>query len=232
MMTHRRYAQPIQRMGMGLLLLAALVVIIGTLDQHPGLDLIHFGQKLFHDLYANLGAELASIAVTVLIIDRLHQRHTDQNKQDTLILQMGSPDNSFAIEAVRMLAARDWLKHGLLQGARLSRANLEGANLQQVIMADVRLGLANLRHAKLTEANLQCAYLQGTILEGTCLRGADLRGANLNDANLNGARLDDSTIFSPETILPDCTYWTPGTDVARFTDSHHPDFWRARGRAA
>lgn len=232
MMAHFKHTQPVRRMGIALLVLAAGITLIGALDQHPGLDIIHFGQKLFDDLYANLGTELASIALTILIIDRLNQRRADENKRDTLILQMGSPDNSFAIEAVRMLAARDWLKHGALKGAHLSRANLQGANLQQVILTDARLGLANLSHAKLTEANLQCAYLQGAILEGTCLRGADLRGANLNDADLSRARLDNSTCFSPETILPDCTYWMPGADLTRFTNPQHPDFWRARSRAA
>lgn len=232
MIARRRHSQPVQRMGVALLALATLVVSVGIADQYPDLDPLQFGRRLFRDLYANLGAELAGIAVTVLLIDRLHQRRTDENKRDMLILQMGSPDHSFAIEAVRMVAARDWLKHGALKGAHLSRANLKGANLQQVIIAEARLGLANLRHAKLIEADLQGTYLQGANLEEADLRGADLRGANLNDANLCGVRLDDSTLFNGDTILPDCTYWTPGTDMSRFTDSRHPDFWRGRGRAA
>ena len=232
MIARLKHTESVQRLGIVLLVLAAVVTVVGALDQHPGLDPLHFLQKLFDDLYANLGTELASIALTVLIIDRLHDRHTEETEREKLILQMGSPDNAFAIEALRMLAAHDWLKHGALKGAHLTHANLEGANLHQAILEDARLGLTTLRRAKLTEAKLQSATLQCANLEEADLRGADLSGANLNDADLSGAKLDANTVFSPETILPDLTYWTPSTDMKRFTDAKHPDFWHARGRAA
>lgn len=232
MIARLRHTETVQRLGIVLVILAAVVTLVGALDLHPGLDPLHFLQKIFDDLYANLGTELASIAVTVLIIDRLHDRHTEETERQKLILQLGSPDNSFAIEALRMLAAHNWLKNGALKGAHLTRANLEGANLQQVKLTNARLGLANLRRAKLTGAHLRCANLQGAVLEAACLRGTDLSDANLNDADLSGAKLDDSTIFSLETILPDMTYWTPGTDMERFTNPQNPDFWHARGRAA
>ncbi|MBI5666720.1 MAG: pentapeptide repeat-containing protein [Chloroflexi bacterium] len=140
---------------------------------------------------------------------------------------MGSPDNSFAIEAVRILTARGWLVDGLLRNAHLSRANLAGANLQKVDLTDAHLGLANLHKARLTGANLTRSYLQGANLEGATLSGARLAGANLNDANLLGAHLDAETGFDTETILPDCTYWEPGADLSRFTDPKHPQFWRS-----
>ncbi|MEZ4671885.1 MAG: pentapeptide repeat-containing protein [Anaerolineae bacterium] len=232
MLAQLRHTQPVKRLGVFLLVLAAVITLIGALDLHPGLDPLHFIQKLLDDLYANVGTELASVALAVLIIDSLHDRRSDENEREKLVLQMGSPDNAFAIEAVRMLAARDWLKHGTLKAAHLSHANLEGANLQQTMLFGVRLGLANLCRAKLNEANLECAYLQNAILAQADLRGADLSGANLNGADMSSAKLDANTVFSPETILPDLTYWTPNTDMRRFTDSRHPDFWQARGRAA
>ena len=88
----------------------------------------------------------------------------------------------------------------------LQEADLRGANLQEAI-----LWLANLQEANLRVANLQEANLWGTNLWGANLQGADLGGAT----------------FDENTMLPDGTKWTPGTDMARFTDSGHPDFWRS-----
>ena len=33
--------------------------------------------------------------------------------------------------------------------------------------------------------------------------------------------------FNEKTKLPDGKKWTPDTDMARFTDPEHPDFWRS-----
>lgn len=219
--------EPVRRLGYGLLVLAGLVAVIGSLDQHPGLDIPHFLAKTFDDFYANIGTELASIALTVLIIDRMNRRRDEEHERDALILQMGSPDHAFAIEAVRMLGAQGWLNNGMLRGVRLSRANLEGANLQSTHLQGARLGLANLRKVKFASADLTCAYLQGADLHGANLIGANLSGVNLNDANLAEARIDNSTLFSGETILPDCNYWSPGTDMNRYTRPDHPEFWRS-----
>src|SRR5262245_39447839 len=141
-----RRAEPVRKLGFGLLVLAAVVTLAGSLDQHPGLDPLTFLKKTFADFYTTLGTELASIATTVLIIDRMHRLRDDENDRDALILQMGSPDHSFAIEAVRMLGAQNWLKNGALANARLTHANLEGVNLQDVPLPQARLALANLRH--------------------------------------------------------------------------------------
>ena len=63
------------------------------------------------------------------------------------------------------------------------------------------------------------------------LQEADLRGANLQEANLWGANLQGADLggatFDENTMLPDGTKWTPGTDMGRFTDREHPDFWRS-----
>lgn len=232
MIARFKHAEPVRKLGVVLLVIAGVVTLIGSLDQHPGLSLLAFLRATFDDFYTNVGTELASIAITVLIIDRLHHHHDDETKQAELILQMGSPDHSFAIEAVRILAAHGWLKNGALTHAQLSHANLEGANLQDVSLAGTRLALANLQHVQLTRANLQHALLKGADLRGACLRGADLRGANLNDAKLADAKLDDSTRMDSETILPDCTYWSTGVDISRYTNPQHPDFWQPRHTAS
>jgi uncharacterized protein YjbI with pentapeptide repeats len=74
--------------------------------------------------------------------------------------------------------------------------------------------------ANLGEVNLGGANLQGASLFGAFLGGANLRRADLRGAVLKRANLDEFT------ILPDGTKWTPDTDMARFTDPDHPDFWR------
>lgn len=228
MIARFKHAEPVRQLGVVLLIIAGATTLVGSLDRHPGLAPLAFLRETFDDFYSNAGTELASIAITVLIIDRLHHHHDDEMQREALILQLGSPDHSFAIEALRILGAHGWLKNGTLTHAQLSHANLEGANLQDVALVGTRLALANLRHAKLTHSNMRHALLKGADLRGACLRGADLRGANLNDANLEGAKLDDGTIMDSETILPDCTYWSVGTDVSRFTQPQHPDFWQPR----
>jgi hypothetical protein len=227
MIARWKHAAPARRFGLVLVILAVLVTVIGSRDQHPGLDLLHFLQRTFLDFYTNVGTELASIAITILIIDRLNERRLDEQQKEELVLQMGSPDNSFAIEAVRMLTAQGWLEGKTLKKAHLSRANLEGANLQKVNLEDARLPLANLRKVKFNNANLKRAYMQGANLDHVNLSGANLEGANLNDTNLIDAKFDHQTRFSAETILPDCTFWSPGTDISRFTDPEHREFWRS-----
>ena len=232
MIARFKQAEPVRKLGLGLLILAGIVTLVGSLDAHPGLDPLTFLKKTFDDFYTNVGTELASIATTVLIIDRMHRLRDDENERDALILQMGSPDHSFAIEAVRILAAQNWLKNGALTNANLTHANLEGVNLHDVPLPGARLALTNLRHAKLTRANLRHAYFKGADMQSVCLRGADLRGANLNDANLIDAHVDEATLLDSETILPDCTYWEEGTDISRYTNPQHPDFWQPKHRPA
>jgi len=40
-----------------------------------------------------------------------------------------------------------------------------------------------------------------------------------------GAHLERAKL-AEHTTLPDGTRWKPDTDLARFTDPDHPDFWR------
>lgn len=228
-MIARLKRDPVHTLGLALLILAALVLILGVLDQPKGVTLAQVIERTFRDFYSNVATELASIAVTVLIIDRLNQRRAEERECANLILQLGSPDHSFAIEALRMLQARGWLEKGALNGAQLNRAHLIGAHLHNLSLVGAHLAFANLQKALLTGSDLSHASLQGTNLEGACLRGATLYSTNFNEANLTHARFDDSTRFDGETILPDCTYWKPGVDMRRFTDPEHHDFWHPRG---
>lgn len=144
--------------------------------------------------YYSIRAELIGIGVTVLIIDNANEAVKRREEKKRLILQMGSPDNAFAVEAVRQLTERGWLIDGSLNGARLMKADLNDANLfrAELINADLRL-------AKLQKANLWLANLYETMLGNADIRGADLNEANLykadlRRANLQGANLRESNM--------------------------------------
>lgn len=143
-----------------------------------------------------------------------------------------------------------------LKGANLERANLEGANLEQANLEGTKLWVtnlegailrdanlqqaslhrANLRRAYLMDANLKEANLEYADLEGAVLLPTTLEGTNLFGANLKGAVLWDTLphranipglAFYESTILPDGTKWKRGTDMTRFTDPYHRNFWRS-----
>ncbi len=139
------------------------------------------------------------------------------------------------------------LRKANLQNANLRQANLQRADLLLANLTRANIPAANLQYAYLMDANLRKAFLLGSNLLGADLRSVNLYHAHLADANLQGARLTganieeailrgvnlDNIILEEEilrakiiTILPDGNKWTPDTDMTRFTDPHHPDFWR------
>ncbi len=119
-----------------------------------------------------------------------------------------------------------YLRHASLAGANLERANLKGARLRAAKLDSGYLWAANLANASLGRANLKGANLEFANLAGANLEHATLKGASLEFANLKGANLVH-TKFDETTTLPDKTNWTPDTDMTRFTDPNHPDFWRS-----
>lgn len=68
-------------------------------------------------------------------------------------------------------------------------------------------------------------WLQDGSLRSATLSSANLPEASPDDANLQGANLTEAK-FNKDTVLPDATPWTSGTDMTRFTDPNHPDFYR------
>jgi hypothetical protein len=122
------------------------------------------------------------------------------------------------------------LERAKLTGAVLFQANLEGAKLRFVKLEGAVLFQANLEGVNLIFANLKGADLRDAHLEGVNLRGAYLKGANLRGAYLKGANLFEAHLesanFSSTTTLPDSKEWTEETDMTRFTDQNHPDYWQ------
>jgi hypothetical protein len=126
-----------------------------------------------------------------------------------------------------------------LQGANLGDADLRDADLRDAHLHGANLWSADLRSTVLMRAHLQesafeFADLRGALLEFADLEGASLvkaklQGANLWEANLKDARLDGA-VFDEHTLLPDRSTWSPDTDMKRFTDAEHPQFWRSGER--
>ncbi|NDJ60109.1 MAG: pentapeptide repeat-containing protein [Chloroflexi bacterium] len=246
----------VQSVGLVLLTLALIVGVLGYINQHPeGFTLDTF----LGDFYANISAELSSIAITVLIIDTLYRRRERQTEvrreREHLIRQLGSGVNEVAKHAAETLRAEGWLTDGSLQETDLRVANLEEAKLWEADLQGVNLQWAKLKKANLNRVNLVGANLVQANLQAARMRGSDLRGANLlearlyrvqfhdanlEEANLSGAHLEgaqffnaylgevnvDGAFFDELTIMPDGEFWTPETDVTRFTDPNHPEFWR------
>jgi hypothetical protein len=221
-----------------------IMVIIGVGGYHHLHHKLNF-TALVTDFYANISTELASIVITVVVIDGLNRRRATEREKATLILQLGSPNHGFAVEAARMLRVRGWLSDGALRKVNLFGTDLQGAilgdadlrtaflvqaNLQAVDLREADLAGAYLGEANLREANLQNANLQETKLVAADFQGATLRGANLSGAKLGGANLEGTdlrgALFDGDTVLPDKTRWTETTDIGRFTDPNHPEFWR------
>lgn len=148
----------------GFLVLGIAILILGYMQQHPeGLS----WDELTRDLYANVGVDFVSIAITVLGIDALNQRREARMEKRRLVREMGSRDNGIALRAVQELREYSYLSDGSLHSVWLMNANLERAELHS---ADIR----------------------GAVLHSANLRGAELYGANLSHTALWRTNLADS----------------------------------------
>jgi len=188
-------------------------------------------------LLLNLGTELAGGAVTFILLEEILG---GRKRKAELIREMGSPDNGIALRAVNELSAHGWLTDGSLRKVNLPLADLRGASFWTADLQEAFLLGAKLQRTPMFRANLQKADLSLANLQEAILAGANLKGAIMWDANLELAELvagvymgmkDNPETWEAEfdetTILPDGTNWTPDTDMERFTDPKHSDFWRS-----
>jgi len=232
---YHRFAD-VYRIGGGLLL-----VLIG----------VWIGSLIFADGYAtNVYTEMLSIFVTVLVLDRLNEWRSVQQRKRTLVREAASRDNSTALNAIDWLRAEGWLTEydetPLLKEIKLSRADLHNAYLYGAHLQNTNLYKVNLSYADLSKANVVDSFLHRAILQYTSLYETDFRQTNLWDASLRGAKYIETVQFDEKTILPDAQplrddngrivkddnrqtvydkYWTPDTDMTRYTNPKHPDFW-------
>jgi uncharacterized protein YjbI with pentapeptide repeats len=203
--------------GFFLLLLAIAIFVIGYLDQNEGPYFVEPVSNFLRIEYANLSAELFSIAITVLVIDVIYEwRNTEREKKD-LIQRMGSPDSAFAREAVRTLRGRGWIGDGTLRnadlrGADLSEADLHGADLRGAILHRADLAEVDLSKADLRGASLRLTEMREADLFEADLRGADFSEADLRNADLTGAKVTDEQLKQADSLtgatMPDGTRYT------------------------
>jgi len=189
-----------------------------------------------------IGPEIIGIVITVGGIGWLNKRRAQRQLKDQLMRQIRSSVRDVAVAALDELADLGLLapdKETLVgadlddvqwTGARLWETNLQQANLEYANLKEASLDDANLQQTSLYSANLQQANLGGANLQQASLDRANLQNASLLFTNLQGVDLQwanlRDTIFGENTTLPDGTQWTPDTDMTRFTDPDHPDFWR------
>ncbi|MEM9955698.1 MAG: pentapeptide repeat-containing protein [Chloroflexota bacterium] len=255
--------------------LIALAVLFG------GLFLIYGNipnlKTLATDFYANISSELASIVITVLIVDRLNrqrekrdqvevQERLDEQELNRLKALLGSDERVVTKIAIAELRARDWLKGMLrntdfngvnlegenlssvnLRGSKLSRANLQEARLYNMNLENCNFYKANLSGADISHTNLSRAYLHKSNVANASASRTDFRGTILWSANLINVRDLEYAYFDETTVLPDArplyddngslmtdendmflydSYWTPDTDMTRYSNPDHPEFWQ------
>ncbi len=176
----------IRLIGIAVLIVAVVIGVLGFINQHSTVIIDGERQELFRDsfflgdFYANVSSELASIAITILIVDALNGWRVKRQEKESLILQMGSPINQIAREAVRSLRVRGWLEDGSLKGADISRGNLEDVYLER---AD--LSQTNMYKARLSNTHLQWSNLMGVkgLTDEQFLQVSHLRGAVMPDGS-------------------------------------------------
>lgn len=190
---------------------ARIMAVIGLIVAIIGYLFLYVWKQQSHivqDFYANITAELLSIAITVLIIDRLYAKRAAADEKKRVIQQMASPSNEFALEAVRIARENGWLtslarinlrnanlQHADLSGAVLYRADLSEGNFANSVFHGSVLVQANLTRAKLEGAYLIETQLQGAILELANLRGVDAPRAQFQGAFLVSANLENAKFY-------------------------------------
>ncbi|MBZ0299744.1 MAG: pentapeptide repeat-containing protein [Anaerolineae bacterium] len=236
-----QYLNPITLLGILLATSAVTIGLTAFVRAHGGFSPVDFVNHLRHFDHLFLGntpIQLGFAASIVALIGVLCGRWNHwQLIKMKLIQDAGSTEAGVAINAVDELRRHGLLieEKGVLSGANLIAADLRGAQLWLANLQDANLSSATMQDVNLLFANLKDSYLRLVDLRNAGLACADLRGAILTLANLEGASLMHANLaeatltdvqFDGLTILPDGSKWLPSTDLSRFTDPTHPDYWR------
>ncbi len=216
---------------------AVLLVIIGVLIGRFVLFPADEGYN------TNIYTEVLSVALTIFVLDRLAERRERESYKRRLLREVRSKTSAVAVAALEALDDEGWwddLRASLLEKpltrAQWEKAYLKGKDLSGLVLIEVNLKYAELSSVDLHDANLSLGDLQytnlyyanlhGTELTTTKLVGAQLQSANLQYAKLQFAYFEGHNQPDPKIVrLPDQSHWTPETDMQRFTDPEHPEFW-------
>ncbi|MBN8638349.1 MAG: pentapeptide repeat-containing protein [Anaerolineae bacterium] len=206
----------VRMVGVGLGILSILVIITGTLIEHG----IQFEPlAVFRDLWQNVGTDLGSIAITILVIDTLNQRRQEeaerQRDRDRLTRQLASSVNNEAKRAAEELRERGWLLDGTLLGVNLSEADLHDANLTDANLRGVSLRRANLQNVVLRGADLRDADLEDADLSNAVLENVQIERLNLNGTYLRGVKLEKPLGSRWDTVIALLTQPARDVDLSR-----------------
>lgn len=178
--------------------IAYFFIALGMVAQILGYT---FKTSTLFDFLKNIGIELLSIGISVLIIDRLVEQRQENELRSGLIRELGSEHNSVAASAANELRVHGntkngWLGDGSISGANLRRANLFRAKLVGADLTGVNLRRANLGQTKLHNANFHNADL----------RGIDLSYAYIGDTSdaQPGANFSNANLFMADLSFADC----------------------------
>jgi uncharacterized protein YjbI with pentapeptide repeats len=227
---------------------AAIVAVISFLIFALGFkhEWLNFGLNLSTEVIGIL----VSTAITYFIVDRFTQQKIEQENLTNWIIDIRSGSKNVAFQAIAHLKfhPKQHLKNGALCSSDMRGANLTGAklhdadlrwvdlrgaklektNLSRAKLQGAHLGWSNMQNALLEQTNLQSGHLERADLRNACLEMADLTNAHIEGANLTGAKLRNAHFDwakLQDAIMPDGQPWTPETDLRRFTDPNHPDFF-------
>ncbi len=178
-------------LGIVLLGLSILVLVLGYLFQYGFTVSV---TNLAQDFYANVSTDLASIAITILVIDYLSERRAERSFMQQLAREMGSKDNAFAVKAVKELRAHGWLLDGSLENIDLGACDLSKSDLSDASLKRVNLNAANLKEASLVRANLEGAIIKGANLESVDFESAILRDADISYSDMSNANLISASL--------------------------------------
>lgn len=132
-----------------------------------------------------------------------------------------------------------YMREANLENATAQSANFKGANLRRANLKNVQFGDAQLQHADMRNSDLGYAVFLRANLMNAKIEHSNFSGTNLRLANLKGADLPQAS-FDEQTVLPDADptgrdkdgnliftkHWTTETDMTRYTDPNHPEFWQ------
>jgi len=226
--THHRVFWFVLGLATGALLISFVLLVSSS---NPSAIFEWFGSTT-----QGFGTEMLGALGTFLIVERImdkqrevRQKEEDEARQkrdqrDQLIDQLIGNDTLKAKRAIEILREKGWFRDGMLKGqnlrsANLREADLREANLETTTLADARLNGANLLRARMSRSDLWGADLESASLDGTDLRGANLRKCRMKNARLRG------NYFDEQTTLPDGNLWSATTDMTRFTDPEHPEYF-------
>lgn len=167
--------------------------------------------------YGNVGVELASIAITILIIDKIKDRLIKKNEKELVFAQLSNQNEDIVKEASKRVKKEGWLSDGSLAkrdltGARLRYfENLTGVDLSGAILTD-----ADFTDCELNDINFENATLQNARFVGTSLTSVRFNKAILIEAEFHGAYVY-KTEFKDETQLQDAKFINTRIKDCNFT---------------